>query len=64
MALVLGRNIGDSVFLIDSNGEEIKIEVVASSTGLLRLKIDAPKSVQIIRGEIYHHGRTDGATKN
>lgn len=63
MALVLGRNVGDSIIIIDSNGVEIIIEVVPSETGLMRLKIDAPKNISIIRGELYS-SHTDLAIKN
>lgn len=62
MALVLGREVGDSIIIIDSNGEKIVIEVVPSQTGLMRLKIDAPKNISIVRGELYS-SHTDLAIK-
>lgn len=47
--LVLGRKPGQYV-MID---QKIKVEVVKSKDGDLRLAIDAPKDISIIRGEIY-----------
>lgn len=46
--LSLGRNPGEYVVI----GNDIVVEVV-SVGGMLRLAIDAPKDVKIIRGEIY-----------
>jgi carbon storage regulator len=47
--LVLGRRPGEYV-LIDGN---IMVKVVKSEDGHLRLAIDAPKEVSIVRGELY-----------
>ncbi|SDH50777.1 carbon storage regulator [Desulfosporosinus hippei] len=47
--LVLGRKPGEYV-MIDDN---IKIKVVKSAEGDLRLAIDAPKQMKILRGEVY-----------
>ncbi|MCT4543229.1 MAG: carbon storage regulator [Vallitalea sp.] len=47
--LVLGRKPGEYVMI----GDEIKVEVVKSKDGDLRLAIDAPRDIQIVRGEIY-----------
>lgn len=47
--LVLGRKPGQYVMI----GEKVKVEVVKSKDGDLRLAIDAPKDISIIRGEIY-----------
>ena len=47
--LVLGRKPGESVVI----GEDVIVKVVKSDQGDLRLAIDAPKDVKIIRGEIY-----------
>ena len=46
--LSLGRNPGEYIVI----GEDIVIQVV-SMDGLLRLAIDAPKDMPIVRGEIY-----------
>jgi carbon storage regulator len=51
--LVLGRKPGEYVMI----GHEIKVEVVRSKDGDLRLAIDAPKEVSIVRGEIYESQR-------
>lgn len=47
--LVLGRKPGEYVII----GKNIKVKVVKSSNGDLRLAIEAPKEVSIIRGEVY-----------
>ncbi len=47
--LVLGRKPGEYVMI----GDDIRVQVVKSKEGDLRLAIDAPKYVSIIRGEIY-----------
>ena len=46
--LSLGRNPGEYLVI----GEDIVIQVV-SMEGDLRLSIDAPKNVSIVRGEVY-----------
>ena len=47
--LVLGRKPGEYVKI----GENIIVKVVKSQAGDLRLAIDAPKDMNIVRGEIY-----------
>jgi carbon storage regulator len=47
--LVLGRKPGEYVMI----GKDIMVKVVRSDEGDLRLAIDAPKYINIIRGEIY-----------
>ncbi len=47
--LVLGRKPGEYVMI----GNDIMVKVVKSDEGDLRLAIDAPKCVNIIRGELY-----------
>ncbi|QAT60692.1 carbon storage regulator [Acidilutibacter cellobiosedens] len=47
--LVIGRRPGQYV-VINNN---IKVKVVKSDSGDLRLAIDAPSDIKIIRGEIY-----------
>jgi carbon storage regulator len=49
--LVLGRKAGEYVMI----GENIMVKVVKSDDGDLRLAIDAPKYINIIRGEIYEN---------
>lgn len=46
--LVLGRKLGEYVVIDD----KIKIKVVKSENGSLRIAIEAPKEMKIIRGEI------------
>lgn len=47
--LVLGRKLGEYVVI----GDNIKIKIVKSENGDLRLAIDAPKDVKITRGEVW-----------
>lgn len=47
--LVLGRKPGEYVRI----GDNIIVKVVRSEDGDLRLAIDAPKDIKIVRGEIY-----------
>jgi carbon storage regulator len=47
--LVLGRKPGEYV-MIDN---KIKVKVIRSSEGDLRLAIDAPKEINVVRGELY-----------
>lgn len=47
--LVLGRKPGEFVVI----GDNIMVKVVKSEEGDLRLAIDAPKNVNIMRGELY-----------
>ncbi len=54
MALTLGRKDGQSIIIADI----IKVQVLKTEDGLVRLKIDAPIGVDILREEIYEE-RTD-----
>jgi carbon storage regulator len=54
--LVLGRKPGQYVVI----GEDIKVKVVKSEDGDLRLAIDAPKDVKIVRGEVYEANQEKG----
>lgn len=47
--LVLGRKPGEYI-MIDNN---IKVKVVKSDKGDLRLAIDAPNDIVVVRGEVY-----------
>ncbi len=47
--LVLGRKPGEHIMI----GDDIMVKVVRSSEGDLRLVIDAPKEMNIVRGEVY-----------
>lgn len=47
--LVLGRKPGEYVMI----GKDIMVKVIRSNEGDLRLAIVAPKSINILRGEIY-----------
>lgn len=50
--LVLGRKPGEYVMI----GDDIKVMVVRSDRGDLRLAVCAPDHVKITRGEIYELG--------
>lgn len=47
--LVIGRKPGEYIVINDN----IKIKVVKSDEGDLRLAIDAPREIRIMRGELY-----------
>lgn len=47
--LVLGRKPGEYVMI----GNDIMVKVIRSNDGDLRLAIEAPKCVNIVRGELY-----------
>lgn len=47
--LVLGRKPGEYI-VIDN---KIKVAVVKTEEGNLRLAIDAPREIEIVRGEVY-----------
>ncbi len=47
--LVLGRKPGEYVIIDNS----IMVKVVKSEKGDLRLAIDAPEKIRILRGEVY-----------
>jgi carbon storage regulator len=51
--LVLGRKPGEYVVIDD----KIIVKVVKSEAGDLRLAIDAPKDVPIVRGEVYERNK-------
>lgn len=47
--LVLGRKPGEYVVI----GDNIIVKVVRSEDGDLRLAIDAPRDINIVRGEVF-----------
>ncbi len=49
--LALARNEGQNIVL-QWNGQEVVVEVVAFKNGGVRLCIEAPKDVVIVRGEL------------
>ena len=51
--LVLGRKPGEYVVIDD----KIIVKVVKSDAGDLRLAIDAPKDIPIVRGEVYERNK-------
>jgi carbon storage regulator len=46
--LILGRKVGDSIII----GDNIKVVVLANDRGGVRIGIEAPSDVTILRGEI------------
>ncbi|GAA0127380.1 MULTISPECIES: carbon storage regulator [Clostridium] len=50
--LVLGRKPGEYI-VVNYNGLDVKVQVIKSEDGHLRLAIDAPKEVKITRGEVW-----------
>ena len=55
--LVLGRKPGEYVKI----GDNIIVRVLEDDNGNLRLGIDAPKDVEIVRGEILDKEKQDGS---
>lgn len=53
--LALGRKPGEYIMI----GDQIKVMVVESDSGL-RLAIDAPREVPIVRGEVYEQILAEG----
>lgn len=53
MALVVGRQPGQKVMIDDHQGNKIEIQVLKDADNLLRLRIDAPKHMNIYREEVY-----------
>jgi carbon storage regulator len=47
--LVLGRKPGEYVMI----GKDIMVKVIRSEEGDLRLAINAPRSINIVRGEVF-----------
>lgn len=47
--LVLGRKPGEYIVIDD----KIKVAVIRSEEGNLRLAIDAPREIKVVRGEVY-----------
>lgn len=46
--LILSRKLGESVLL----GDDVSITVLEVSKGVVKLGIDAPKEIRILRGEL------------
>ncbi len=55
--LVIGRKPGEYV-MINNN---IMVKVIKSEDGDLRLAIDAPRDIRIVRGEIYENEQLKAA---
>lgn len=53
--LVIGRKVNEYV-VIDDN---IKVRVVRSKEGHLRLAIDAPREIPIVRGELWERAQQE-----
>lgn len=58
--LILARKIGEKIIIND----EIEIVVVDSNTGGVKLGINAPKSVNIYREELYREIQATNKTSN
>lgn len=51
--LVIGRKPGEYIMI----GEDIKVKVIKSEDGDLRLAIEAPKEIKITRGEVFEKNK-------
>ena len=58
--LVIGRKPGEYIMI----GDNIKVKVIKSEDGDLRLAIDAPKEIRITRGELYEENQKKKESKN
>lgn len=52
--LVLTRKVKEQIFI----GDNIVVTVVRSTNGSVRLGIDAPKNVRVVRGELLAPGES------
>lgn len=57
--LVLGRKPGEYVMI----GENIRVGVVKTDKGALRLAIDAPSDIKIERGEVFEKSMNKSTKK-
>lgn len=55
--LVLGRKLNEYIMI----GDNIKVQVVKSENGHLRLAIDAPREISVVRGEIWEQDHPEKA---
>ena len=63
MALVIGRRVGETIRI----GKDVEIMVTRLLDGQVRLAIQAPREIEVVRGELLHGGRLrrhDAAGKN
>jgi len=57
--LVIGRKPGEYVMI----GDDIMVKVVKSEDGDLRLAIDAPKHIPIVRSQLYEQQQLEAKQK-
>jgi carbon storage regulator CsrA len=55
--LVLSRKIGDDILI----GDDIKITLISKNQGCIKVGIDAPKDVRILRGELERRDDRDSS---
>ena len=55
MMLVLSRKVGEKILI----GDEIAVTVVRVTQGTVRLGVEAPQDLQIVREEIKEQRRSD-----
>ena len=63
MALVIGRRVGETIRI----GKDVEIMVTRLLDGQVRLSIQAPREIEVVRGELLHGVRLrrhDAAGKN
>ena len=51
--LVLSRRQGESVVLRHQNGDEVTVTVSRTGSGSVKLAVEAPEEVEIIRSEVW-----------
>lgn len=59
MMLVLQRKLNESILLTTLDGDVVRITVVRLKGGSVRLGIDAPQSIDIVRHEVAQRRERD-----
>lgn len=54
--LVLSRKVGERILI----GDDVAVTVVRVAQGIVRIGVEAPKSLPIVREEIKGQARSDG----
>lgn len=57
--LVLKRKVGEAIIITTESGEKIEIKVSEISDGRVKLGLDAPKSITILRKEVVEEAKNE-----
>lgn len=61
--LVVARKLGQSIILKQEGKQDIFIHLVSHDRGILRMGIDAPKDVLILRNEVKDNRHEEGQSR-